>query len=84
VNPCKGYDEPMKNFFGNHYGFILGFMAGMGNLLFCIEAYKTMKNVFLYLGGFGLCIICTTIYKKTKNTAHSLDSPKENSEAKTK
>ena len=79
------YCEPMKNYFLNHYGFILGFVAGMGFFLFCIEASKPIKNPGLYLGGLGLSIAGSIIYRKLKkDAAHSLDSAKGNSEAKAK
>jgi hypothetical protein len=77
-----GYSEPMKNFLRNNYGFILGFISGVGFLLFCLEAYKPVKSPFLYIGGLGLSVISSAIYLKLKKDAtHSLDLVKENSEA---
>ena len=79
-----GYGEPVKNFFRNHYGFILGFTGGMGFILFCIEAYKTFKNPLLYMGSGGLLLVSVAVYRKIEKEAASLSPAKENSEAKPK
>jgi hypothetical protein len=73
----------MNNFFQIHYGFILGFVSGMGYLLFCLEASRPLKNPLFYIGGLGLSLICSTVYRKLKrDAAHLSDAAKENSEAK--
>jgi hypothetical protein len=78
------YGKPVKNFFRNHYGFILGFIGGIGFILFCVEAYKSLKNPFLYMGSGGLLFVSVAVYRKIEKEAASLSSAKENSEAKPK
>jgi hypothetical protein len=79
-----GYGNPVKNFFRNHYGFILGFTGGIGFILFGIEAYRTFKNPFFYMGSGGLLLVSVAVYRKIEKEAASLSSAKENSEAKPK
>jgi hypothetical protein len=75
----------MRNFFRNNYGFISGFISGIGYLLFCLEASKPIKNPLFYIGGLGLSVISSTIYRKLKkDAAYSSESTKENGEAKAK
>jgi len=63
----------------------LGFITGIAFLLFCLEAAKPVKDPFFYIGSLGLSVVGSTIYRKLKrDAAHSLDSTKENSEAKAK
>jgi hypothetical protein len=56
----------------------------MGFMLFCVEAYKTLKNPLLYMGSGGLLFVSAAIYRKIEKEAASLNSAKENSEAKPK
>jgi hypothetical protein len=79
-----GYGEPVKNFFRNHDGFMLGFTGGVGFILFCIEAYKPIKNPLLYMVSGGLSLVSVAIYRKLKTEAASSNSVTENCEAKTK
>ena len=65
----------MKNFFRNHYGFILGFITGVAYLSFCIEAYKPIKNPLIYIGSLGLTVLCNGIYRKLKKDAADSSNP---------
>jgi len=76
-----GYCEPMKNFFRNNYGFILGFITGIGFFIFCIEASKPIKNPLVYLGGWGLSLVASAVYRKLKRDT-AAQSAKENNETK--
>jgi hypothetical protein len=77
-----GYSEPMKNFFINNYGFILGFVCGIGFVLFGIEAFQHEKNPLVYIGSFGLMVCSRIVYSALKKNVNSSLNPSKSNEEK--
>jgi hypothetical protein len=65
----------MKEFFRNHRGFIFGFVSGTGFALFLFEAFSSLKQPLIYIGGLGLLLCGRILYSKIRQNGAPVSDP---------